>query len=122
MFKTNRYGNRIPRIDQLCKYLNLKKSNLYLKVEIGEMPHYRFGRLIRFKKEDVDLWIEGHRREKADPKVRVKEILKTMKRPSADIDSIVKKAIDGLKETRYTTPGYGRPGQGLGKEVEDGTV
>ena len=45
-------------IDELSQYLGLKKSLLYSYVEAGEIPHYRIGRLLRFK-------LDGNRQENA---------------------------------------------------------
>jgi len=50
-------------------------------VENKEIPFFRFGRLIRFKKEEIDMWIENHREKTIDPDKKAKEILKGIKRP-----------------------------------------
>lgn len=110
-------------IDELSEYLNLKRSTLYSLVESGELPHYRIGRLIRFRRDDVESWMEGHRKEAVDTNKKAKGILKAVNKPSIDIDAFVKKSIDGVKGNRYT-PGCGRPDQvkGLRKVVSDGVV
>jgi excisionase family DNA binding protein len=46
-------------IDDLSVYLGIKPKTLYARV--GEIPHYKVGRLIRFKREDVDAWMERHK-------------------------------------------------------------
>ena len=110
-------------IDQLSQYLNVKKSTLYFQVESGELPHYRIGRLIRFKQGDVDAWMEKHRREGIEIDKKAKEILKIATRPNMDIDSIVKKSIEEVKNRRYNVP-HGKPDRikGLRKEVENGNL
>ena len=110
-------------IDELSQYLNIKKSTLYSMVESGEITHYRVGRLIRFKKQDVDVWMEGHRREENSADKKAKVILKAINKPIADIDSLVKKSIAEAKGNRYT-PHHGKPDQvmGLREEVSDGTL
>ena len=115
--------NSYLTIDELSQYLNLKTSTLYSMVENGELPHYRIGRLIRFKRTDVDQWMERHRRECIDADKRAKSILKSTNRPVMDIDSIVKKTINNARKNCYTSY-HGRPDQikGLGKEVSDGTL
>jgi excisionase family DNA binding protein len=45
-------------IGQLAKYLNIKKRTLYHLVETMRMPHYRIGKLIRFKRCEIDSWME----------------------------------------------------------------
>jgi excisionase family DNA binding protein len=45
-------------LKQLSLYLNLKEKTLYLFVSKGRIPHYRIGKLIRFRKDEIDAWIE----------------------------------------------------------------
>jgi len=110
-------------IDELSEYLSIKRSTLYSMVESGEITHYRVGRLIRFKKQDVDVWMEGHRREENSADKKAKVILKAINRPFAGIDRIVKKTIAEVKGNGYT-PHHGRPDQvkGLREEVSDGNL
>ena len=107
---------------ELSEYVNMKRSTLYSMVESGEIAHYRVGRLIRFRKQDIDTWMESHRREGINVDRKAKGILKAVKSP-VDINSIVKKTIAEVKGNLYT-PQHGRPDQlrGLRKEVSDGTL
>jgi excisionase family DNA binding protein len=109
-------------IDELSQYLNIKKSTLYTMVETGTIAHYRIGKLIRFRKKEIDDWMEGNRRERVPVEKRTREILKTIHR-KADIDRIVKKSIEEFKNLNYIPP-QEKPGRvkGLGKEVEDGII
>ena len=106
-------------IHQLSTLLNVKPSTLYSMVEAREIPHYRIGRLIRFKKEEVEAWMETHRRDIINPNLRAKHVLKITDTPVMDIDRIVKKSIDEFKTKGYT-PNHGKPDRvkGLRKEVE----
>jgi excisionase family DNA binding protein len=110
-------------IEQASAYLNIKRSFLYTLVEAGEVPHYKVGRLIRFKQDDIDEWMEKHRREPLDANKRTKRILKATDRSSLDVNRIVKKSIAEIKVNRYT-PSHGKPDRvkGLRKEVQDGTL
>lgn len=109
-------------IDELSEYLSMKRSTLYSMVESGELPHYRIGRLIRFKQDEVVKWMESHRREGVNLDKKVKGILKGINRPIADINHLVKKSIEEVKGNRYT-PHHGRPDQDKAKkEVEHGTL
>jgi excisionase family DNA binding protein len=50
-------------VEELSKYLNLKKSIIYNMVDTGEIPHYRLARrLIRFRKPAIDRWMESHQK------------------------------------------------------------
>jgi excisionase family DNA binding protein len=51
--------NEYLTIDDLSAYLGIKPKTIYARVK--EIPHYKVGRLIRFKREDVDAWMEKHR-------------------------------------------------------------
>ncbi len=61
-------------IRDLSECLSIKKSTLYAMVENGELPHYKIGRLIRFKHNDVDAWMETHRKERKDPEKKAGEM------------------------------------------------
>ncbi len=110
-------------IDELSEYLNLKRSNLYSMVESGVLPHYRIGRLIRFKKDDVNQWMEAHRREGMNVDKKVRDILKAINRPNMDVDRLVKKSIEEAKGLKYI-PKNGKLDQvkGLREEVSDGAL
>ena len=51
--------NNYLTIHALSTYLGIKPKTLYARIK--EIPHYKVGRLIRFRKEDVDAWMEKHR-------------------------------------------------------------
>jgi len=110
-------------IDDVSKYLGIKRSTLYLKVEKHEIPFYRFGRLIRFKRVDVERWTEGFKCEIVDVDSKASWLIENIAGKKVDVDEIVKKAIDESRGLKYT-PNYGRPDQvkGRRKEVEDGTL
>ena len=110
-------------IDELSQYLGIKKSNLYAKVERKEIPFYRFGRLIVFKKEEVDAFMEKCRVECFDIKKEAERVMKSANRFRVDVNKVVKKAIEGVNGKGYNAS-HGKPDQikGLRKEVEDGTL
>ena len=110
-------------INELSLYSGLKKSFLYSRVEAGDIPHYKVGRLIRFKKEDFDLWMESHKVDTVPSEAKARQILKTVNRSHLNIDSLVKKTVADVKENEYT-PCHGKPDRikGLRKEVGDGTL
>ena len=108
---------------KLSKYLGMKASTLYSLVEQKKIPHYKVGRLVRFKKSDIDLWMEENKKEVIDVSKAAKLLIKTAREPARDANKVVKKAIDDVKGVFYTAS-HGKPDQvkGLGKEVPDGTV
>jgi excisionase family DNA binding protein len=110
-------------VQKLSEYLEMKASTLYSLAEQKKIPHYKVGRLVRFKKSDIDLWMETNKKEVIDVSKAAKFILKTGRRPACEVNKVVKKAIDDVKGFVYT-PSHGKPDQvkGLGKEVHDGSV
>ena len=110
-------------INELVQYLDMKKSSLYSKVERKEIPYYKIGRLVRFKKSDIDLWIEKFKSETIPLRVKEKARSKTHSEDAraADIDEIVKRAIADSQEMKYTPNHKGDRTRirGLRKEVED---
>jgi len=107
-------------VDDLSQYLGIKRSSLYYMVEKREIPFYKIGRLVRFKKADIDAWICGLKFEVVNLQAKSRRIIKNDK---PDINRIIKKNIAQVKALGYT-PKYGRPGEikDLGKEVSDGTL
>lgn len=106
-------------VEELSDRLSVKPSTLYSWVASGQIPHLRLSRrLIRFKKEEIDQWLEGQRKAQID---RINPKVGDFARdPTVDIVSnLVEKAIEEVTGKRYT-PGNGKPERvkGLRKEVE----
>jgi len=121
--------SRYLSIDDLSTYLGIKPKTLYARVK--EIPHYKVGRLIRFKRADVDAWMEKHRvvkeekvqepptpTTKSAPKPPKARRSRKRKGPITDIDRMISKAIDQVKGEGYTAS-HGKSDQvkGSGKEV-----
>jgi len=45
-------------IKELAKYLNVTERTIYNLLERGELPGFKVGANWRFRKEDIDKWIE----------------------------------------------------------------
>ena len=97
-------------IQQVADYLNINTSSLYSK--ISEIPHFRIGRLLRFKKSEINAWIETKRED--IPHVRR---MRSHKRDVSDLDKIVRRVIDASRSTGYNSSGKSDHSiKGLGKE------
>ena len=46
-------------VDEICKYLGVGKDTVYKWIDKHGMPAHRMGRLWKFKKEQVDKWVEA---------------------------------------------------------------
>jgi excisionase family DNA binding protein len=49
-------------LEQIAKYLQMSTSSIYKMAQTGKIPAYKVGRQWRFKKEDIDKWVEKHRK------------------------------------------------------------
>ncbi len=109
-------------IGDLSEYLRIKPKTLYSKVESGEIPHYKIGHLIRFRKSEVEAWLERSRKTSRGVPVRVKRNVKVA-RSGIEMDRLVQKTIDESKRGEYTSDhGKSDRTKGLGKEVENGDL
>ena len=110
-------------IDELSQYLGIKKSNLYSKVGGHEIPFYKWGRLIMFKKEEIDAFMEKCRVECFDIKKETERVMKGANRSRVDVNKVVKNAVEEANGKGYN-PSHGKPDRvkGLRKEVQDGTL
>lgn len=43
---------------QLADYLQLNELTIYKRVQLGEIPVVKVGRVLRFKKNIIDKWLE----------------------------------------------------------------
>jgi len=46
-------------INEICKYLGISNDTVYRWIDRHSMPAHRMGRLWKFKKEQVDAWVEA---------------------------------------------------------------
>ncbi|MEW6275505.1 MAG: helix-turn-helix domain-containing protein [Bacillota bacterium] len=53
----------IMTLDEVAEYLKIKKKTLYNLVQQGKLPGFKVGGAWRFKREDLDLWIEERKRD-----------------------------------------------------------
>lgn len=51
-------------VKQAALFLNLKVSKIRSMINKREIARYKFGRLIRFKKDELEAWIESKKVER----------------------------------------------------------
>jgi excisionase family DNA binding protein len=109
-------------IKDLSHYLKVKIKTLYAMVP--DIPHYRVGKLIRFRKQEIDSWMEnnrmmvpGHSNKLENPKGELSG------KGNVDIDRLIRKAIDQNKLESYN-PEHGKSDriEGPKKEINHGSV
>jgi len=74
--------DRFLTVKEASGYLKIKESTLYAWAERGIIPCYKFGRLVRFKKADLETWAESQRIENSSVSLSVPKNV-------ADVDAIV---------------------------------
>jgi len=89
-------------IKGISDYLGIKVSTIYALVEEKRIPHYRIGRQIRFKRSDVDGWMEGQKQEAVDVKTEARRVIGSVKKKSkSDVEKIVDREIDDATKKRH---------------------
>lgn len=61
----NREASKLMTVEELADYLNLSAGTIYGWVARKEVPFVRAGRALRFRRDEVDQWIEQGRQPKA---------------------------------------------------------
>lgn len=57
--KMTEIEDRWLSINEICKYLGVSNDTVYKWIDKHDMPAHRMGRLWKFKKEQVDAWVEA---------------------------------------------------------------
>lgn len=50
---------RAWRVDQVAAYCDLDRNTVYKLVRLGQIPHARAGRAVRFDPEAIEAWLRG---------------------------------------------------------------
>jgi hypothetical protein len=90
---------------------------------IYDIPHYRVGKLIRFKKEEIDAWLESKRENDHDVKIQQKKKRGVSESANSHINRLIRKTIDQTKQEDYNLD-HGKSDriEGLRKEVKNGSI
>ena len=84
-------------IEDLSHYLNVKVKTIYSMV--SDIPHYRIGKLIRFKKAEIESWLES---KKGNVQEKIQQ-RKMRKSANENIDLLIRKTIDQTKQEDYNS-------------------
>jgi excisionase family DNA binding protein len=80
-------------VNELSAYLGINRFTIYSKAIKGEIPRYKIGRLVRFKKVDIDRWMETQKQNPVDVDKLATNIVKKVKaKREVNIDSVIKRA------------------------------
>lgn len=45
-------------LEQIAEYLQMSTSSIYKMAQVGKIPSHKVGRQWRFRKEEIDSWVE----------------------------------------------------------------
>lgn len=66
-------------VKDLSGFIKVKEKTLYYLVRQGAIPHYRIGKLVRFRQDEISRWMES---KKAEPLAgRVDKIIRSVYTP-----------------------------------------
>jgi len=54
-------NEQLMTIKEVADYLNITESTIYTWAQTGKLPAFRVGRLWRFRRSDLDAWLEANR-------------------------------------------------------------
>jgi len=57
-------------LEQIAEYLQMSTSSIYKMAQKGKIPAYKVGRQWRFRKEEIDRWIEKGKLRNEEPKLQ----------------------------------------------------
>ena len=52
--------DKLLNVKQVADYLQLKESTIYSWAQDGKIPAIKIGRTWRFRRKDLDAWLERH--------------------------------------------------------------
>ena len=102
-------------IVKLSQYLGVKRSTLYAMIERREIPHYRIGKLARFKPAEIEEWLLSKKCQGESGR-EIRRVTRKRGSPPSLATHIVRAAIDELNPGRYNCSGKSDRIKGLGKE------
>jgi len=57
--KQNRFAmDKWLTLEQIAEYLQMSTSSIYKMAQVGKIPAYKIGRQWRFRREEIDKWVE----------------------------------------------------------------
>lgn len=55
------FNDRLLTVAEVARYVGLAQGTIYNKVNRGEIPYVKLGRAVRFRRSEIDAWIENQR-------------------------------------------------------------
>jgi excisionase family DNA binding protein len=61
--KDEQIPEKLMTLEEVAEYLRLSVHTIYKMAQQGKIPALKAGKMWRFRKEEIDGWIEKHRKE-----------------------------------------------------------
>ena len=61
---------RLMTVQELASYLRCSVTTVRRIVARGEMPHYRLGKMVRFRRREIDAWLTAYHEGEESPDAR----------------------------------------------------
>lgn len=75
----NQDGDFIFGIQELSKYLGVTPKWVYERTHFKEIPYYKLGKKLKFKKRDIDKWMDSKKVPSIDTSDRILNYIKNRK-------------------------------------------
>ncbi len=89
-------------VEETAAYLGCSPKTVYGWAASGKIPSFKLGGLVRFKREDINAWIEQNRVKNPALEKKLPVRRKAGKVSDGYIDNIVNHAIDSTIGSGYT--------------------
>ena len=76
LLKVKATDDKLYTVRSLAKYLEVSDQWVYERIKFKEIPHIKIGKFPRFKKADIDKWLEELRVPAINPLSGVLKVLK----------------------------------------------
>ncbi len=106
-------------IKEAANYLNIKEKTLYARAAARQIPHYKIGRLLRFKKEEIDAWMHEQKVLHTLNATKAKDIFRSVKKEQISVDKLIRKSLDEVRCTAYSQS-YGKPDRNVKGQTRKG--
>ncbi len=61
--------DRFLNVEELAQFLNVKRSTVYDWVHKSSIPHYKLGKLVRFRESEIVAWLKTKKQKTGKPNV-----------------------------------------------------
>ncbi len=100
-------------VADVSKYLSVKPSTIYMWAKTGQIPHFKLNKTLRFRKTEIDAWMESHRGNDIVAKEKPRRSLRKVNRSKSEIGGVIRNAVDEFGHMKYNAK--------VGNQVESST-